>query len=508
MKPKGEIQIFLAHASEDKDRVRELYRKLKNEGYKPWLDKLDLMPGIQWKNEIPRAIRNSTLFIACLSATSVQKRGYVQSEFRLALRQAADIPANEIYIIPLKFDECQIPDLEQADYGVKLSDYQGLDYWEEGAFDRLVAAIEYRRGQLEVLAKEPVDRHKIEIAEQYREADKKINTSSFHESTALEIWNKKLEYFRLEEAKTADPVRKFEMQQRIAECLQKIKELENPIQRWEFDVITVDRQGREIKRARQSAEFIAIELGNGISLEMVKIPGGTFQMGSAEGEGRDSEHPQHPVTIPSFLMGKYAVTQAQWRAVVALPQVEISLNPDPSYFKGDNRPVETISWYEAIEFCQRLSRLTGHLYRLPSEAEWEYACRAGTTTPFHFGQTITAELANYDANYTFAEEPKGNYREQTTPVGQFSPNAFGLYDTHGNVWEWCADHGHENYQDAPKDEKPWITGGRAEVRVSRGGSWNYYPAGCRSAVRYFSLPADRNFKFGFRVSRAVSPGLF
>ena len=160
-------------------------------------------------------------------------------------------------------------------------------------------------------------------------------------------------------------------------------------------------------------------------------------------------------------MGKYPVTQAQWRLVAALPQVEIALNADPANFKGDNRPVEQVSWDEAVEFCQRLSVATGHQYRLPSEAEWEYACRAGTTTEFYFGETITTDLANYrgtDVKYegktylgSYGAGPKGIYREQTTDVGSFPPNAYGLYDIHGNVWEWCLDHWHDNFREAPTD---------------------------------------------------------
>ena len=126
-------------------------------------------------------------------------------------------------------------------------------------------------------------------------------------------------------------------------------------------------------------------------------------MGSPEDERErySNESPQHEVTVKSFFMGKYPVTQAQWKVVAALPQVNRKLNPDPSIFKGNDRPVETVSWYYAVEFCDRLSKLTGKSYRLPSEAEWEYACRAGTTTPFHFGKIITTDLANYNGNYNF-----------------------------------------------------------------------------------------------------------
>jgi formylglycine-generating enzyme required for sulfatase activity len=164
--------------------------------------------------------------------------------------------------------------------------------------------------------------------------------------------------------------------------------------------------------------------------------------------------------------------------------------------------VEQVSWYDAIEFCARLSKLsklTGREYRLPSEAEWEYACRAGTTTPFYFGETITGELANYDVSNIYADEPKGKYRKETTPVGQFPSNAFGLYDMHGNVWEWCADDWHDNYEGAPRDGSAWTKNGNDNYSPLRGGSWCNYPDICRSAYRYYSSRrADYNYD-GFRV---------
>jgi formylglycine-generating enzyme required for sulfatase activity len=206
---------------------------------------------------------------------------------------------------------------------------------------------------------------------------------------------------------------------------------------------------------------------------MVGIPGGKFNMGSPASEaGRsDDEGSQHQVTISPLSMGKFTVTQAQWQAVATLPKIKTDLKLDPSNFKGKNRPVERISWYDAVEFCTRLSQKTGKTYRLPSEAEWEYACRAGTTTPFHFGATITTELANYNGNSTYGSAPKGKYREATTDVGTFPPNAFGLYDMHGNVWEWCADVWHDNYNGAPVNGSALNVGGDNSTRILRGGSW-------------------------------------
>jgi formylglycine-generating enzyme required for sulfatase activity len=242
------------------------------------------------------------------------------------------------------------------------------------------------------------------------------------------------------------------------------------------------------------------------SLELVAIPGGSFMMGSPKGELERSENesPQHEVTLAPFLMGRYPITQAQWRAVASLPQVERELDPNPSNFKGDSRPVEQVNWFEAMEFCARLSAHSQRPYTLPSEAQWEYACRAGTTSPFHFGETITPELANYDGNYTYADGPKGEYRQQTTPVDQFGvANAWGLAEMHGNVWEWCLDHYHDSYAGAPRDGSAWVDAEAEEDknRIRRGGSWVVNPWSCRCAYRFNCYP---DFRFDFNGFRVVS----
>ena len=267
-----------------------------------------------------------------------------------------------------------------------------------------------------------------------------------------------------------------------------------------FEVITVDEQGQKIGRETKQAEYKRETLAAGVDLEMVPIPGGTFLMGSAEGEGKDSERPQHSVTLEPFWMGKYPVTQAQWRAIASLPKIEHDLNPEPSQFAVSSRPVEQVSWIDAVEFCRRLSQKSGHEYRLPSEAEWEYACRARTTTPFHFGATLTAELANYDATATYENGPRGTYREQTTTLGSFPANAFGLYDLHGNVFEWCSDHWHESYVSAPTNGSVWLSPTKNARRIIRGGSWSYFPWYCRSASRFSDSPINRLNDVGFRVS--------
>jgi len=262
----------------------------------------------------------------------------------------------------------------------------------------------------------------------------------------------------------------------------------NNLNTFSFEVVTTDARGNITNRRKESAKYFTEDLGNGVTLEMVEIPGGTFIMGSPKSEAKrgSNEGPQHQVTVPSFYMGKYELTQVQYEAIIGT---------NPSNFKGDNRPVERVSWNDAVAFCEKLSQKTGKNYRLPSEAEWEYACRAGTTTPFYFGESITPDLVNYNGNYTYASAPKGKYRQQTTDVGTFPPNSFGLYDMHGNVWEWCQDDWQEDYINAPINGIALIS--RSNFKLLRGGSWDYNPDVCRSAYRHYYLAYDNNI--GFRV---------
>ena len=242
------------------------------------------------------------------------------------------------------------------------------------------------------------------------------------------------------------------------------------------------------------------QLAEDVAITMIQIPAGEFQMGSPELEvDRQSyEGPQHLVKLGSFFLGQTAVTQAQWQVVAGWPEQQLELKDQPSLFQAANQPVEQVSWEEAVEFCRRLSVRTGRNYTLPSESQWEYACRASTTTAFSFGETLTPELANYDGNNTYASGPKAVYRNITSDVGSFPANGWGLHDMHGNVWEWCLDSWHGTYMGAPPDGSAWTTDGGAN-RLLRGGSWRNHPGLCRSAYRNDSHPDGRNNSFGFRV---------
>ena len=241
------------------------------------------------------------------------------------------------------------------------------------------------------------------------------------------------------------------------------------------------------------------KLKNSIGIEFASIPAGKFLMGSpATEKERSPNETQHEVTLTQgFWMGVYEVTQAQYEQV---------MGKNPSEFKGATLPVETVSYKDALAFCKKLSDLpaekaAGRKYRLPTEAEWEYCCRAGTSTPFHFGNELNGTQANCDGNNPYGTTKKGPYLEKTSPVGSYPANAWGLYDMHGNVWEWCQDW----YGDYPKQSVTDPRGPEVgSICVSRGGSWYNEAAGCRSANRYWYDPSIRNSGVGFRLALSSS----
>ena len=226
---------------------------------------------------------------------------------------------------------------------------------------------------------------------------------------------------------------------------------------------------------------LALDLGGGVKMELVLIRPGSFDMGSDKGE--PAEKPVHKVTIKkAFYIGKYEVTQEQWQAV---------MGANPSHFKDPKKPVEQVTWNACRDFVAKLSEKTGRKFSLPSEAEWEYACRAGSTTEFCYGDAEAGlgEYAWYSANSG----------RMTHLVGQKKPNKWGLHDMHGNVWEWCEDVFHDSYEGAPTDGSSWVEGGNQALRVLRGGSWSGIPSYCRSADRYRDAPPYASGDFGCRV---------
>ncbi|MEL4895909.1 formylglycine-generating enzyme family protein [Crocosphaera sp. Alani8] len=275
-----------------------------------------------------------------------------------------------------------------------------------------------------------------------------------------------------------------------------------PLEKFSFERPIVDETGNILKRVKGESQCFKEELGEGNILEMIYIPEGTFLMGSSftEPGSQICEQPQHSVSLKGFFLGKYPITQKQWEIVAQYPKVNRDLEVSPSCFKGNDRPVESISWEDAMEFCHRLSQHTQHSYGLPSEAQWEYACRGGTITPFYFGSTLTGDLANYMAKHIYAGESSSFYRQETTSVTSFYSNPFGLYDLHGNVWEWCADAWYPTYENAPTSGQPRLSSQRETRRVLRGGSWDEDAYHCRCASRYAYHPqAVGVSRIGFRV---------
>ena len=241
------------------------------------------------------------------------------------------------------------------------------------------------------------------------------------------------------------------------------------------------------------------EFTNSIGIEFANIPAGKFLMGSPETEKeRIQDETQHEVTLTQgFRMGVHEVTQAQY---------ELVMGQNPSHFKGATLPVEEVSYKDALAFCQKLSdlpaeKVAGRKYRLPTEAEWEYACRAGTSTPFHFGNELNGTQANCNGYSCYGTSQKGPFLGKTSPVGSYPANAWGLYDMHGNVWEWCADR-YGNYPEGPVTDPSGSKGG--SYCVYRGGSWICVAADCRSANRPGSDPSDRNCGYGFRLALSSS----
>ncbi len=279
----------------------------------------------------------------------------------------------------------------------------------------------------------------------------------------------------------------------------KVPQMNQEIKFKTFEFNTVILRDDEIFKIPKQTSYFLEDLGNGIILQMVYIPGGSFLMGVSNTELEANEYfywgteqPQHLVNVPDFFLGKFSITQEQWEVIMSH-----NLSANQGENSPKNLPVENTSWLDATEFCKRLSLKTGRNYRLPSEAEWEYACRARTTTLYNFGNMINTDLANYwdtDAEDIYIE---------TKPVGSYYPNAFGLYDMHGNVYELCQDAWHDHYEGAPTNGSAWGNGGEEGLVVIRGGSFDYDEDRCYCAYRSETRPEYRYHGTGFRVACSI-----
>ena len=435
-----EVRIFISYAREDEVRVKQLSQRLADAGFQPWLDRERIIPGMKWEPVIKKALKQSDFVLVCLSATSINKRGFLQREIKQALEQAEEKLEHDVYLIPARLDDCEIPDA--------LSEIQWVDLFEDDGWRLLLNAIEYglkQRGKTM-----PTPASSAALIE--TTSPSPLPLDSAMEKTSADS-----------PPVVTVPPGKLRSHSEESVIFTGIGS-ENPglvIDVWRVTSDpTIENSSSVITRKPFTDDL------NGVPLEMIFIPGGVFKMGSGVGIGHDNEWPQRDVTVPSFYIGKYQITQAQWEAV---------MGANPSYFKGDHAsPVENISGNDAKKFCEKLSKMAGKAYRLPSEAEWEYACRAGTTGDY---------AGDLDAMAWYDKNSGG----KTHPVGQKRPNAFGLYDMHGNVWEWCEDYWKDNYNDAPTDGSSWSIEMDFSLfrynRVIRGGSCNLNKDSCRSASR-------------------------
>jgi formylglycine-generating enzyme required for sulfatase activity len=446
---KKTIEVFFSYSREDKplrDKLEVHLSSLERQGViSSWHDR-QIVAGSEWEEEIDRHMRSADIILLLISPNFLNSQYCYEIELPQAI---ARHDAGEAYVLPILL--------------------RPVAGWEELPFAKLQV---YPSGGKPITKWEDQDSAFVDVVE------------------GIEIATEQLLKHR--------KAQEVPQQERLkAEFLAKeVRALE--LNRSEQKQIIKLQQEQEQEQARQDRQSLTIYvtkrkfLGSGERiplLDMVAIPGGKFWMGVADGEGQGNEKPRREVTISPFYISKYPITQKQYQTV---------LGKRPSHFRGENRPVENVTWWDAVSFCEALSKKSDRQFTLPSEAQWEYACRAGTTTLFHFGETISMNQANYNGNFDdFIGE--GIYREQTTDVGIFSPNDFGLYDMHGNVWEWCADHWHDNYEGALNDGSPWLTNNSSTSRSVRGGSWLRGSDRCRSASRFRFSPNAKDNSIGFRV---------
>jgi formylglycine-generating enzyme required for sulfatase activity len=442
------IEIFFSYARKDellRDELAKHLKPLRQEGIiRDWHDR-EIPPGAEWQNEIDRHLESAQIILLLISADFLASEYCYSFELKRALERHA---SNEACVIPVILRSCD---------------------WQNTRF-----------GKLQVL---PTDGKPIQSKSWFDPDEAFTDVVKGLRRSIAQLTPMPVETSTLSNT----PV------QSVSEPLERNKPSLKP---FTFETVRLNERGQIIKRPSITVNRFMEDLGEGVQLAMIEIPAGKFLMGSSNSEedSLERERPQHWVQIPRFYLGQFLITQEQW---------QVLMGKNPSFFQGDdNLPVEKVSWLESIAFCQKLSAKTGRTYRLPSEAEWEYACRAGSEKPFAFGKTINSEVVNYDGNYPYGKVPKGNYLEKTTPAGKFPANSFGLYDMHGNLWEWCLDEWANDYIDAPVDGSASgdiNSRDSDKTRVIRGGSWLNDGTYCRSAFRDFSTATDCFRNVGLRV---------
>jgi formylglycine-generating enzyme required for sulfatase activity len=492
--PPERDQLFISYSHVDREWVDRLQKTIhpvvRSHGLRLW-DDSQIEPGDKWKEEIETALAGAKVALLLVSLDFLASEFVTNSELP-QLRAAAEEEGLQILWVPV--GASLVRDTWINGYQALLDPGRPLAKMEDWEKDEaLVKIADVIKKKLAPRQDSPSAAAKTrgDSAGRPRQAATPKSGSSVlagADRQAVATVRSGADQPEMAKPEAAEPAASTVSLQRFptSTCL-----LRQEGGRW-----SMERRSLQVEGYQQ-------DLGGGVALTMVTIPAGSFLMGSPkdEPERLEREGPQHEVTLGSFFMAQTSITQAQWRAVAGWQKVGRDLKPDPAQFKGANRPVEQVSWFDALEFCRRLNERTGQRYGLPSEAQWEYACRAGSITPFHCGSMLTTELANYDGNYCYGNGPKGSYRKQTIDVASFPANGWGLHDMHGNVYEWCQDHWHDSYNFAPGDDQPWLIPAAADdqPRLLRGGSWVSYPRDCRSAYRFPDRPGIALNLVGFRV---------
>ncbi len=595
--PAQRHQLFISYSHKDREWVDRLRTMIKPLEQRHGLDRWDdsrIQAGDLWREEIEKALASARVALLLVSADFLASDFVTREElpelFHAAKQEGLrilwvplrpclwkDIPEIEQYqaAIPPGRTLAQMAEVEQEEAFVQIAEEIKRAFQEEAQQRAREKAEQERKAEQDRQAQEEKERERRQAdhqqnlrryAQEFRHAIEALYPLDAFVREGLQAFQQQLNLGDDDVARIEAPlIAAKEEQTRLAQQQEAAREpaerLRNqpagepelwgpsnrPRQALAIRTITIPTarigsQGKgfwggerwNVDRSSVTLKVFEEPLADGLTLELLDIPTGSFTMGSpAEEEGRDAYakwpedlkkalaveqgeervdvEAQRRVSVPEFLMGRFPITQAQWREVARWPRRERDLDPDPSHFLGDRRPVELVSWHDAMEFCRRLSARTGRAYSLPSEAQWEYACRAGSSKPFHFGATLSPELANYDASSAYGVGPKGTYRQQTTDVGTFSANAWGLQDMHGNVWEWCLDLWHPSPAGGPTDGSAWLEPapelpeGERGRRLLRGGSWYGNPRYCRSAYRFGIRPGNRNNDIGFRVC-CLPPG--
>jgi formylglycine-generating enzyme required for sulfatase activity len=516
-------EVFISYKSERRKAAEHLAEVLKHYGYSVWFD-YQLIKGDDFRTQIEARIREAKALVVLWCTMSVRSP-WVAEEAGLASKRGI--------LVPVKIEPCEPP------FGFGFQDYIDMKSWDAAPrgpqLDPLIEALEQRIGRLANLDLRGVRQYEahwrrfgaqtlkdfalsaplavVEAPRPVAATDNPLGrqiattTAAPHEFIAFAAQ----EWPAARDSRDARRLRLFEAHFTGTYYSELARQLREEIE-------TAEGQQREAE-AREQAEVARrkaegqIQLRSGVAPneetrwlrpgvgktewfrdfaaapEMVIVPAGTFLMGSCDGQGNDDERPEHKVTIGRpFAVGRFAVTFEEWDA--ALRHGGVKHNPGDQGWGRGRRPVINVSWEDAVVYVGWLTQETGKSYRLLSEAEWEYCCRAGTATQYSFGDKIDKRQAQLS-------------EQRTAEVGGFPANAWGLHDMHGNVWEWCADNWHNDYTGSPPSDGSVWKGGDASSRVLRGGSWNDDPQLLRSAYRGGLQPDYRLDGVGFRVARTL-----